>query len=221
MGPSMADAAAPASEQRTLAEQRADAGAVAEHEVTLARLTLERLTLEREIAKLSQPMAAEEAAAARKSALARLKLDRAKDEHETAKLTHAASPEEAATALARSRLEHAELERAITRLSRPWWRSGNVALFAVLLALVAPATAGVMGYFERSTQLALEEQRHRHDGGAREPPQTPRDVDRGVDRTASPEPLRRSLRLLMETSSDEKARQWAREELQRVEQRGF
>lgn len=185
--PAMADEKAPPPEPKPPAVEPAGARIAAEHATALARLKLERLTAEREIAKLTQPLAAEEAAAARKAALARMKLERVK------------------------------LERDLDTLSRPWWRSGRVAALALLIAVVPPATAAVAGYFDQSKQLALEERRQKHAVAVAERTQDDDARARALDPSADPETRGRALRLLAATSPDEKVRQWARAELARTD----
>ncbi len=186
---------------------------VAEHEAAIARLKLERAKDEREVLKLVQPLAAEEAAA-QEVALERLKLERATAERETAKLAQAATEEAAKqeTTLARLKLERATAERDLVRLARPWWRSWNITALGAFLAAVAPATAGVTGYYQKQTQLALEAQKQQHEIAMAEQKQDEDIGNRYLDRLADPYQRRRTLRWLTATSSKLKIREWAEKE---------
>src|SRR5580704_5974290 len=137
--------------------------------------------------------AAEHQIAEHEAATARLKLERAKAEFEAAKLLQPMAAEEAAaqeTALAKLNLERATLERDRAKLDRPWWRSWNVTALGAFLAAIAPATAGVTGYFERAKQADMAQQKQEEDIRSHY-----------LDRISDPNQTRRTLRLLAATSS--------------------
>ena len=176
-------------DQESPAAKAATEHEVAEHEAAAARLRLERATVEREIAKLGQPLGAEEDAAQE-------------------------------TALARLRLERAIVERDLARLSQPWWRSWNVTALGAFLAAIAPATAGVTGYFEKQKQLALEEQKQKHELAMEQQKQDEDIRGNYLDRMRDPHQSRRTLRLLASTSPDVKIRDWANGELPHADEEG-
>jgi hypothetical protein len=182
----MTDEKAPQTEQKALAERLAEEKALAEHELALARLRLERAKTEEEVAQLGRPLPAEEAAA-----------------------------QEAA--LAKLRLERATLERDLAKLARPWWRSWNVTALGAFLAAIAPATAGVTGYFERSKQFDLAAAKQTHDDAMAQQKQDEDIRGRYLDRIDDPHQMRRTLRLIVATSKDEKLRQWALDEFPYVD----
>jgi hypothetical protein len=116
-------------------------------------------------------------------------------------------------AIARLKLERATLERDIAKIARPWWRSWNVTALGAFLAAVAPATAGVTGYFEKQKQLALEEQKQRHEIALTQQKQDEEIRSKYLDRVNDPSQMRRTLRWLQATSTDATVRKWAGEEL--------
>lgn len=165
--------------------------------------------------------AAERQVAEHEASIARLKLERARDEREAAKFSQPMAAEEAAAqeaALARLQLERATVERDLAKLSKPWWRSWNITALGAFLATIAPATAGVTGYFDKQKQLALEEQKQRHEIAMAQQKQDEDIRSRYLDRLLDPHQTRRTLRLLMATSSDTKVRDWAMNELPFVDQ---
>ena len=121
-------------------------------------------------------------------------------------------------AIARLKLERATVERDLARLAQPWWRSWNVTAIGAFLAAVAPATAGVAGYFEKQKQLALQEQKQRHEIAMAQQKQDEDIRAHYLDRVLDPKQARRTMRLLAATSSDDKVRQWAKQELPLLDQ---
>lgn len=121
-------------------------------------------------------------------------------------------------ALARLKLETAKDESERVKLSRPWWRSWNITALGALLAAIAPTTAGVTGYFEKQKQLALEEQKQRHEIAMAQQKQDEEIRGRYLDRIVDPQQSRRTLRLMIVSSTDEKIRQWAANELPRIDE---
>lgn len=115
--------------------------------------------------------------------------------------------------LAQLRLEYAKLQHETRKLNRPWWRSWNIAALAALLGAVAPATAGVQGYFDRRKQVTLEEQRQRHEMELANARQIEEVRNRYLERLKEPDQKRRTLRFLVSTANDSSIRMWATKEL--------
>jgi len=120
-------------------------------------------------------------------------------------------------ALAQLALERARTEREMRRLSLPWWRSWNITALGAILAAIAPLTAGVQGYWEKSKQLALEERHKEREETIARDKQTEEIRNRYLDRVKDPKESRRVLRFLIATSTDSAVREWATAEQSIVE----
>jgi hypothetical protein len=117
------------------------------------------------------------------------------------------------------KLEQAKLDEELKRLSRPPRRSWNALALGALLAVAAPATAGVYGYCDKMKQLALAEQRQQHELAAAKEKQQ-RDLalakekqaeelrSRYLDRMGSSDERMRTLRYLSAVTHDPDLRAW-------------
>jgi hypothetical protein len=98
-------------------------------------------------------------------------------------------------------------------LSRPWWRSWNVAAITGIIAAIAPATAAVQGCMERSKQIAIEQEKTEHELRMAQQKNTEEIRAAYLDRLRDSHERRRILRFLAGTSMDPKVADWATKEL--------
>jgi hypothetical protein len=120
--------------------------------------------------------------------------------------------------IAQTRLEELQSVLAQKRLLRPWWRSWNVTALAALIAAVTPVTTGVQAYIEKERQVELDAQKQRHQIALEQEKQA-NEINAGyLDRIAKPDERRRVLRYLIATSTRPAVQDWARRELEIVNQ---
>jgi hypothetical protein len=118
--------------------------------------------------------------------------------------------------LLRLEKEAAELRRSLKELSRPWWRSWNVTAITALVAAVIPVTTGVQAYFQKEKELALDLQKHQALLTLEKEKQTEQIRAGYLDRAADPRSRRLVLRWIIATQPS--LQDWARKELEIVEQ---
>lgn len=120
-------------------------------------------------------------------------------------------------------VEHGKLEglRLLAeqrKLMLPWWRSWNITALAALVAAITPVTAGVQEYFQKQTALELEVQKQDHQMELEQQKQVEQIYSGYLDRIADPHSRRRVLRFLAVTSSNPRVQEWARREVEIVDQ---
>jgi hypothetical protein len=109
--------------------------------------------------------------------------------------------------------DNAQLRQEIAAMAAPWWqRSSTITTLGAFIAVVIPATTAVQGYFEKSTQLALQSEKQKQDLWLEQQRQTEQIRTAYLDRTNNDKALFRTLRFLAATSDDRNMREWANSE---------